>query len=92
MRIGVVADHQRTRLMVSLSVLRAGAALLREAGRARGARRRRWRSLLAGGGGAAVAVRGAGGTVSDNSDRRTFAVAWLALLPASEALPSSAAA
>jgi hypothetical protein len=49
-------------------------------------------AALAGGGGAAVAVRGAGGIVSDNSDRRTFAVAWLALLPASEALPSSAAA
>src|SRR5947208_13508285 len=45
-------------------------------------------ALLTDGGGAAVAARGAGGSVSDNSDRRTFAVAWLALLPASEALRS----
>jgi hypothetical protein len=45
-------------------------------------------------GGVDVAVCGGCGAVaaaSDNSDRRTFAVAWLALLLASAATPSSVA-
>jgi hypothetical protein len=33
-----------------------------------------------------------GAVASDNSERRTFAVAWLDLLPASDAWPSIAAA